>query len=193
MDEQIKKMQSMWLEKKTNSHNIEELIKRLSKIEKKIKFRSTFLMIILVFLIMVSVILYTEIVAGIYYTLAYLFLFAAIIIKLISLYKMNKIISHESDYTNLSFIKRIKNQQAFKTTHILIYLFLAILALNFALLGLFYEKESVFGFPLTSKNRIFYHLSTIVLFILGYLKHKKFMTAIKKETSNLITELENEN
>jgi len=193
MEEQIIKWKDMWKEQKSNSLKTNELIVRLNQIERKAKLQRTKLYVILLALTIASVVVGSELVASTYYLLSYALLLLGIFVKFIPLYKTKYgIITNESDFNNHDFIKKLTKKMEFKTKHLVLYMFIVILALNIALLGL-YEKGTIFNFPINDENKIFFHLATIILFIVAYILNKRNMDANKKETLNLITDLENNN
>ncbi|WP_298427337.1 hypothetical protein [uncultured Kordia sp.] len=193
MEEQILKWKSMWKEQKVNSLNTNELIERLNKIEKKAKFQRVKLITALLVLAVASTLLLSELLANTFYLLSYILITIGIAVKLIPLYKTNyRMITDESGFNNHDFIKKLTQKMNFKTKHLLLYMFIMILALNIALLGL-YEKGTIFNFEITDKNRIYYHLATIILFVIAYIINKRNMDANKKEIVSLIKDLENNN
>jgi hypothetical protein len=193
MDEQTKKLKNMWQKQKSNPLNSQELTKRLNQMERKEKFRRIGLLIVLIPLIIASIILVSDILANIYFIIAYILLFSAIIIKLVLLYRSKySIITDELDFNNYNFIEKLNKKLAFSSSHILIYMSLAILAINCVLLGTYEVNGTLFEIKITAQNRIPFHLSTIVLFVIGYLRHKKCIAHTKKEASNLLSDLGND-
>jgi hypothetical protein len=193
MEEQIIKWKNMWKEQKSNSLNANELIKRLNKIERKAKFQRSKLLVLLVILTIASIIFLSELLFNKFFIITYALTFTAILIKLIPLYRTKyRLITDQSDLNNHDFIKILLKKMTFKTKHLLIYMFVVILALNFILLGA-YEKGIIFNIIIDDGNRIFFHLATIVLFVIAYLSNKKSMNKNKEETLKLISDLENNN
>lgn len=193
MEEQILKWKNMWKEQKSNTLNSNELIERLNQIERKSKFQRVKLVILLTVLIVLSIVLVSELLSNKFYIISYILLLIAVFIKLIPLYRTKyRVVTDKSYFDNHDFIKKLTKKMAFKVKHLLIYMFITILALNFALLGL-YENGTIFNFHINNENRIFFHLATIVLFIIAYISNKGNMDRNKKETLNLIADLENNN
>jgi hypothetical protein len=193
MEEQINKWKKMWKQQKSNSLDITGLIQRLNKIEKKVKLERIKLSIILLFLVVACFVKLSELLANKFYVISYILILIAIFIRLIPLYKSRYgTITKESDLNNHDFIKLLTEKIAFKTKHLLIFLSILILSLNITLLGL-YEKGTVFNLEINNENRIFFHLTTIVLFIVAYLFKKRKLDNSKKETLKLISDLENNN
>lgn len=192
MEEQILKWKEMWQEQKSNSLNINELIKRLNKMERKAKFMRTFLIIALVILTLASLIFITEISVSKFYIISYVLAFTGAIIKLRLLYRTKySTITNESDFNNQYFIKKLNKKIDFKTKHLLIYMSIMIASINFALLGL-YEKGTVFNFVINDENRLFFHLATLILFAVAYVINKARMDKNKRNALKLISDLENE-
>ncbi|RSC92937.1 hypothetical protein [Tenacibaculum singaporense] len=193
MEEQINKWKNVWQKQKTSSLSINELIKRLNQIEKKARFERIKLSIVLLFLVTAFFVRPSELLKNKFYVISYLLILLAIFIKLIPLYKSKyRIITKESEFNNYDFIKLLRKKITFKTKHLFIFLFILMLSLNITLLGL-YEKGTIFNFELNNKNRIFFHLTTIVLFILVAFIKKKKLDKSKEEALKLISDLENNN
>lgn len=193
MEEQILKWKDMWKEQKSNLLDINELIVRLNQIEKRAKLQRIKLCAMLLILIVACTVLGAELLANTFYMLSFALLVLGIFVKLIPLYTTNyRTITDESNFNNHDFIKKLTKKMEFKTKHLLIYMFIIILALNIALLGI-YEKGTIFNITMNDENRIFFHLATIILFIIAYISNKKNMDANKKETLKLIADLENNN
>ncbi len=98
-------------------------------------------------------------------------------------------ISGHSDLNNHDFVKKLIQKANYNIKHLLSWLSLAIVALNIALLGL-YEKGTIFNFEINDDNRIFFHLATIALFLIGYFHNKRNLDKTKKRILNLIHDLE---
>ena len=193
MEEQIIKWKNMWKEQKSNSLNANELIKRLNKIERKAKFQRAKLLILLVVLTIASIISLSELLSNKFFIITYALIFTAILIKFIPLYSTKySIITDQSDLNNHDFIKILLKKMTFRTKHLVLYMFILILAINCALLGA-YEKGTIFNIIIDDENRIFFHLATVVLFVIAYLTNKKSLHKNKEETLKLISDLENNN
>ncbi|WP_431166343.1 hypothetical protein [Tenacibaculum halocynthiae] len=193
MEEQINKWKNMWQKQKSNSFDINGLIKRLNKIEKKAKFERIKLSIVLLFLVVAFFVRPSELLENKFPLISYILILLAIFIKLIPLYKSKfRIITKESEFNNYDFIKLLRKKIAFKTKHLLIFLFILMLSLNITLLGL-YEKGTIFNFKINNEYRILFHLTTIVVFIFVFLVKNKKLDNSKKEILKLISDLENNN
>ena len=193
MEEEIKKWKDMWKEETPNTVNSLEIIKQLNTIEKKAKFQRIKLLIALIVLVISSFVFTKSLISCSFSIPAYVLLVIGILIKLIPLYRTKYgIIKDQSDLNNEAFLKKLRDKMAFKTKHLIIYMLVLMMALNFALLCL-YEQGTIFNFPITDDNRIYFHLSTIILFSVAYISNKKHMDANKRRTSNLIKDLENNN
>lgn len=191
MEEQVLKWKALWQEQKSNSLNINELIIQLNKMERKAKFLRIFLIVALATLILSSFIFITEFLANKFYIISYILAFTGAFIKLILLYRTKySTITDQSGFNNRYFIKKLTKKIDFKTKHLLIYLLIMIVSLNFVLLGA-YEKGTLFNYEINDENRIFYHLATIVLFLFAYPINKRRMDKNKRNALNLISDLEN--
>jgi glucan phosphoethanolaminetransferase (alkaline phosphatase superfamily) len=190
MEEQIDKWKNMWQKQKSNSLDIKELIQRLNQIGKKEKLERIKLSIVLLFLVVACLIRSSGLLTNTFFLISYILILIAIFIRLIPLYKSRYgTITKESDLNNHDFIKLLTKKVAFKTKHLLLFLSILILSLNITLLGL-YEKGTVLNLEINNENRIFFHLATIVLFIVAYLFNKRKLDNSKKETLKLISDLE---
>ncbi|WP_438422831.1 hypothetical protein [Aquimarina macrocephali] len=192
MEEQILKWKDMWQEQKSNSLNVNELIVRLNQMERNAKLLRTFLIIALVIIILASLIFIAEISANKFYIISYVLAFTGAFIKLMLLYRTKySAITNQSGFNNLYFIKKLNKKIGFKTKHLLIYMSIMVASLNFALLGS-YKKGTFFNFVINDENRLFFHLATIVLFAVAYTLNKMRMDKNKRDTLNLISDLEND-
>ena len=190
MEEQIDKWKNMWQKQKSNSLDIKELIQRLNQIGKKEKLERIKLSIVLLFLVVACFIRSSGLLTNTFFLISYILILIAIFIRLIPLYKSRYgTITKESDLNNHDFIKLLTKKVAFKTKHLLLFLSILILSLNITLLGL-YKKGTVLNLEINNENRIFFHLATIVLFIVAYLFNKRKLDNSKKETLKLISDLE---
>ncbi len=192
MEEQILKWKDMWQEQKSNSLNVNELIIRLNKMERKEKLLRTILIVALLIIALASVVFIAEISANKFYIISYVLAFTGASMKLVLLYRTKfNTITDESDFNNHYFIKKLNKKTSFKTKHLLIYMTIMIVALNFALLGL-YENGTIFNFAINDENRLFFHLATIVLFAVAYIINKRRMDKNKRNTLKLISDLESD-
>ncbi|PKV50438.1 hypothetical protein ATE84_2495 [Aquimarina sp. MAR_2010_214] len=192
MEEQILKWKEMWQEQKSNSLNVNELIMRLNQMERNAKFMRTFLIIALVILTLASLIFIAELSVSKFYIISYILAFTGAFMKLVLLYRTKySAITNESDFNNQYFIKKLNKKIDFKTKHLLIYMSVMIVSINFALLGL-YEKGTIFNFVINDENRLFFHLATIILFAVAYVINKMRIDKNKRNTLKLIADLEND-
>ena len=192
MDEQILKWKDMWQEQKSSSLNVNELIGQLNQMERNARLQRTKLIIGLVILTLASIIFISELLTNTYFWITYILVFAAVLIKLVPLYKTKyTTTTNESDFNNHYFIKKLTQKMDFKMKHLLLYMFILIVGLNFALLGA-YEKGTLFNYEINDENRVFFHLATIVLFAVAYIVNKKNMDKNKRNTLKLIADLEND-
>lgn len=192
MEDQILKWKDMWQEQKSSSLNVNELIGRLNQMERNAKLQRMKLIIGLVILTLASIIFISELLTSKYFLITYILAFTAIFIKLVPLYKTKYgTMTDESDFNNHYFIKKLTQKMNFKTKHLLLYMSIIIVALNFALLGS-YEKGTLFNYEINDENRIFFHLATIVLFAVAYILNKRNMDKNKRKTLKLIADLEND-
>ena len=183
----------MWQQQKSNSPDITGVIQRLNQIEKKAKLERIKLYIVLLFLVIAFFVGLSELLANKFYVISYILILTALLIRLIPLYKSRyRVITKESDFNNYNFIKLLTEKIAFKIKHLLIFLSILILSLNITILGL-YEKGTILNIEINNENRIFFHLATIVLFIVAFLFNKKKLDDSKKEALKLISDLENSN
>lgn len=190
MDEQILKWKDMWQEQKSSSLNVNELIGRLNQIERNARLQRTKLIIGLVILTLASIIFISELLTNTYFWITYILVITAVLIKLVPLYKTKyATMTDESGFNNHYFIKKLTQKMDFKMKHLLLYMSILLVGLNFALLGA-YEKGTLFNYEINDENRIFFHLTTIVLFTVAYIVNKKNMDKNKRNTLKLIADLE---
>ena len=190
MDSHIIEWQAMWKEQKSDTIESSKLIKRLNKIEQRAKFKRIILLLLFSTLFLTSLVKLPELLSNTYYAIAYLMIFSAVLIKLIPLYKTKyKILSDESDLSNHSFIKKLKQKNNYTVKHLLTWMSILIVALNIILLGL-YEKGTIFDYEINDENRIFFHLATIILFLIGFLHNKRDIDKTKRKITSLINDLE---
>ncbi|WP_400078985.1 hypothetical protein [Winogradskyella sp. R77965] len=191
MEEQILKWKSMWQEQKSNSLEYNELIERLNQMERNAKAERNKLLIITAVLVIACLIRLSEFLTNKYYWISFLMILIGVSIKLVPLYKAKYgIISDKSDFNNREFIKKLTQKMNYNIRHLLIYMTIILVALNIALLGL-YEKATIFNFEFNNENRIFFHLATIILFVIAYISNKKNSDKNKRKVLNLISDLEN--
>lgn len=193
MEDNFNQWQAIWQTQKSKPMPLNELILQLNAVEQKANMQRLLLLLLFGVLIIASAIYLSELLAVTYYLIAYAFIISAIGVKLLpNLKGKYNHINGEANFNNQIFVKKLKEKMAFKTAHLLLFLFLAILGLNFALLGL-YEKGTLFNFEFNSDNRIFIHLSTLVILFFGYLVNIKRLKQNHKELATLIDQLENRN
>lgn len=192
MEELILKWKEIWQEQKSNSINKHELIMRLNKRERKAKLLRSFLIIMLVYLTLASIVFFEEFSANKFYIIAYVLTFTGVFIRLSFLYKTKySTITDASELNNHYFIKKLHKELIFKTKHLLIVKTILMASINFILLGA-YEKGTIFNFVINDENRLFFHLATIVLFAVVYFRNKWRMDKNKRNALNLISDLEND-
>lgn len=190
MDTQIVEWQTMWQEQKLNTLESNELIKRLNSIERKAKIKRVVILILATILIITSVIRLSEILSNGYYLVSYIMIFAAIAMKLIPLYKAKYgMITDLSDLSNRNFIEKLNQKANYSIKHLLIWMSIIIIALNITLLGL-YKKGTIFNYEITDENRIFFHLATIVLFLLAYFHNKRNLDKTKRKVVKLLSDIQ---
>lgn len=192
MEDNLNKWQAIWQTKKSKPMHLNELITQLNAVEQKAKTQRLILFLLLGVLTIASVIYLSEILEEkVYFLITYFLILSAIGVKLVpSLKGKYNYINDDADFNNQIFIKKLKEKMAFKTKHLLLFLFLTILAMNFALLGS-YEKGTIFNFEFNSSNRVFIHLSTLVIFVLGYIVNIRRLRQSQNKISKLISQLEN--
>lgn len=190
MDTQIIEWKTMWQAQKSDTPESGELIRQLNTIETNAKIRRASLLMLATILIVTSAIKLSELLSNKYFLVSYLMILGAISMKLVPLYKTKYgMISGHSDLNNHDFIKKLIQKANYNIKHLLSWLSLAIVALNIALLGL-YEKGTLFNIEMNDGNRIFFHLATIALFLIGYFHNKRNLDKTKKRILNLIHDLE---
>ncbi len=193
METQIIKWKNMWQEQKSNTLESNELIERLNQMERNAKNQRTKLVIVSIILITACSIGISELLANTYYLVSFAMLLIGVSLKLIPLYKNKyEIISNESDFNNRDFIKNLTKKMDYSTKHLLIYMSVIIIAINIALLGL-NENGTIFNFEINNENRIFFHLATVILFVIAYINNKRNLDVNRRKTFNLISDLENKN
>lgn len=193
METQIIKWKNMWQEQKSNTLESNELIERLNQMERNSKEQRTKLVIVSIILITACSIGISELLANKYYLVSFVMLLIGVSIKLIPLYKNKyEIISNESDFNNRDFIKNLSKKMDYSIKHLLIYMSVIIIALNIALLGL-NKNGTIFNFEINNENRIFFHLATVILFVVAYIINKRNLDVNKRKTLSLISDLENKN
>ncbi|WP_299099658.1 hypothetical protein [uncultured Winogradskyella sp.] len=193
METQIIKWKNMWQEQKSNTLESNELIERLNQMERNSKEQRTKLVIVSIILITACSIGISELLANKYYLVSFVMLLIGVSIKLIPLYKNKyEIISNESDFNNHDFIKNLSKKMDYSIKHLLIYMSVIIIALNIALLGL-NKNGTIFNFEINNENRIFFHLATVILFVVAYIINKRNLDVNKRKTLSLISDLENKN
>ncbi|MFK7808568.1 MAG: hypothetical protein AB8F74_12255 [Saprospiraceae bacterium] len=191
MEDNLIKWQSIWKQQKSKPMQLNNIISRLNTIEKKAKRQRITLIFIFAVLVITSILRPVELFGEKFYLIAYILILLAIGVKFFpNLKGKYNLITNEAELNNRKFIKKLQEKMTFNTNYLLIFLLLATLGLNSALLGL-YEKGTIFNFDFNSQNRVFIHLSTILIFIVGYIIHKKRVNQSQNEISDLIRELEN--
>lgn len=191
MEDNLIKWQSIWKQQKSKPMQLNNIISRLNTIEKKAKRQRITLIFIFAVLVITLILRPVELFGEKFYLIAYILILLAIGVKFFpNLKGKYNLITNEAELNNRKFIKKLQEKMTFNTNYLLIFLLLATLGLNSALLGL-YEKGTIFNFDFNSQNRVFIHLSTILIFIVGYIVHKKRVNQSQNEISDLIRELEN--
>ena len=192
MDAQILEWKAMWQEQKSDTMESSELIKQLNKIETTAKIRRITLFMLAAALIITSSIRLSELLSNTYFLVSYVMILGAISIKLVPLYKTKfETVSNLPDLNNHDFIKKLVQKANYNIKHLLSWLSLAIVALNIALLGL-YEKGIIFNYEMNDENRIYFHLATIALFVIGYFHNKRNLDKTKGKILNLVNDLEDD-
>jgi hypothetical protein len=189
MDEEIQKWQNMWQQKKSKGFNLDGLIKRLNKIEKKESFRRKMLIVALI--VMLSAFLFKlEGFDSRYSIITFLFVAVGISMELILLYKVKyNFVNENILFDNKNYVKKLKSRLEIRAWHLLIIMTLLIIGLNFTLLGL-YEKGDIFSYDFKREYRLPFHLSTVGLFMLAFFVNSRRLKNRQKESLELIKELE---
>ncbi|WP_299124534.1 hypothetical protein [uncultured Winogradskyella sp.] len=193
METQIIKWKNMWQEQKSNTLESNELIERLNQMERDAQNQRTKLIVVSIILITACSIGASELLANKYYLISFIMLLTGVFIKLLPLYKSKyEVIYNESDFNNRDFIQNLTKKMDYSIKHLLIYMSVIITALNIALLGL-NKNGTIFNFEINDENRMFFHLATVILFVVAYIFNKKNLDVNRRKTLSLISDLENKN
>ena len=193
MDE-LKNLKEMYQKSASDTPNLDNLIPRLNRLEENTRKRRLLLLIGALVLAVTAVFRASEF-ENKYYIYAYVLIGIAVFMKLFLLYKGSyKTIDAETEYNNQDFVKnhisKLNEKMAIEKKHLIVFLVLTIAGLNCALLGL-YDKGTIFNFDFNEENRMYIHLSTLVLFLVGLYINSKKMDNYKNTISELIYDLEN--
>ncbi|MFK8038338.1 MAG: hypothetical protein AB8B74_08620 [Crocinitomicaceae bacterium] len=194
MDE-IKKWKDMYQKQEVNTKNVDTLVERLNRIEVNVKRRRRLLIIVSGILIISAIIRLSEF-ENKFFIIAFVLIGIAIAMKLSLLYRGKyDVVNNESEFNNQSFIKdhisKLKEKITFEKKHLLIFLIVLIVGLNCILIGM-YDKGTIFNFEFNENNRIYIHLSTLVIFLAGYYVNSKKIDRYKKNILELIRDLESQ-
>lgn len=191
--EELNKWKDMYQKSVSNTLNVDELIERLNAVEKDIRKKRILLIVCFLVLIVTSLLRLSEF-ENIYYVFSYVLIAIGISMKLFVLYKGKyNLISDKTKFNNQNFIKnhvsKLKEKINFEKKYLMVFLILLIGGLNLALIGM-YDKGTIFNFEFNESNRIFIHLSTILLFFVGFYLNSNKIDRYKNDVLELITELE---
>ncbi|MFK8162045.1 MAG: hypothetical protein AB8H12_06225 [Lewinella sp.] len=190
MDTNFNEWQTIWQAQKSQPMQLNELINQLNAVEKRARAQRLMLFLLSGALAVTAILGLAEFVGQKYYQVAYLLILSAIGIKLYFNYSSRySYIENEAELNNQVFLKGLKKKMTFSSYHVLLFLFLTILGLNFALLGM-YEKGTIFNFEFNSENRILIHLFTFVLLFFGCITNLKRLKRNKRKLANLANQLE---
>ena len=191
--EELNKWKDMYQKSVSNTLNVDELIERLNAVEKDIRKKRILLIVCFLVLIVTSLLRLSEF-ENIYYVFSYVLIVIGMSMKLFVLYKGKyNLISDKTKFNNQSFIKnhisKLKEKINFEKKYLMVFLILMIAGVNFALIGM-YDKGTIFNFEFNQINRVFIHLSTILLFFVGFYLNSNKIDRYKNDVLELITELE---
>ncbi|MCF2876567.1 MULTISPECIES: hypothetical protein [unclassified Tenacibaculum] len=191
--EELNKWKDMYQKSASNTLNVDELIERLNAVEKDIRKKRILLIVCFLVLIITSLLRLSEF-ENIYYVFSYVLIVIGMSMKLFVLYKGKyNLISDKTKFNNQSFIKnhisKLKEKINFEKKYLMVFLILMIAGVNFALIGM-YDKGTIFNFEFNQINRVFIHLSTILLFFVGFYLNSNKIDRYKNDVLELITELE---
>ncbi|KAB1154161.1 hypothetical protein F7018_14375 [Tenacibaculum aiptasiae] len=191
--EELNKWKDMYQKSESDTLSIDQLIERLNVIEKGVRKKRILLIMCFLVLIVTSLLRLPEF-ENIYYVLSYVLITIGISMKLFVLYRGKySLISDKTKFNNQNFIKnhvgKLKEKINFEKRYLMVFLILMIGGVNFALIGM-YDKGTIFNFEFNQSNRLFIHLSTILLFFVGFYLNSKKINRYKKDVLELITELE---
>ena len=190
MEDNLIQWQATWQQQKSKPMQVNNIISRLNSLEQKAKAQRIMILLLFAVLIIAAVLRPLEILEQPYNLLAYVFMLLAMGVKLIpSLKGRYHLITNEAELDNRNFVKKLKGKLIFDTRYLVVFLILTILGLNCALLGL-YEKGMLFNFDFNAENRVVIHLSTVLIFMVGYVVNRRRVRESQHEISELIRELE---
>jgi|GEM_PF-5382207 len=191
MEDNLITWQSIWQKQKAKPMQLNKIISRLNNLEQKAKVQRTTLLALFSILIIAAALRPFELLDQKFNLLAYILILTGVIVKLVpNLKGKYNLIVNEVELDNQKYVKSLEESLKFDAKRLLIFLALVILGLNSALIGL-YEKGTIFNFEFTTANRTIFHLSTIILFIIGFIVNNKRMTKRQRGIAALIAELNN--
>lgn len=187
MEQDISNLKNLWDEKKSSPVDLETLIIKLTKIEKKNKKERIFLLFAFPFTMIILAILLPVFHSN-YYLLSIVFISIGMFMILLQLYKSKLNNSNkEGSFSNQEFIqatiKSLKEKMITTSKYMWIYTFFLLLGLNTG----YVQVLNTLSFPI----RILIHLIlTLTIIFFMYLGIKKRKLKNKEDVLTLINELE---
>ncbi len=187
MEQDISNLKNLWDEKKSSPVDLDTLIIKLTKIEKKNKKERIFLLFAFPFTMIILAIL-LPIFQSNYYLLSIVFIGIGMFMILLQLYKSKLNNSNkEGSFSNQEFIKAtiksLKEKMITTSKYMWVYTFFLLLGLNTG----YVQVLNTLSFPI----RILIHLIlTLTIIFFMYLGIKKRKLKNKEDVLTLINELE---
>ncbi len=187
MEQDISNLKNLWDEKKSSPVDLDTLIIKLTKIEKKNKKERIFLLFAFPFTMIILAIL-LPIFQSNYYLLSIVFIGIGMFMILLQLYKSKLNNSNkEGSFSNQEFIKAtiksLKEKMITTSKYMWVYTFFLLLGLNTG----YVQVLNTLSFPI----RILIHLIlTLIIIFFMYLGIKKRKLKNKEDVLTLINELE---